>query len=1654
MKKTRKILSFVLSVLVALGSLPVTYVATAAEDEVLYAATQTGTAVNPTEPIGATGKFSSDDFDGLNTNYKMNINIENTSYTFYQTKDDEYFTFSQFIGLQKKHESDSSDKTLTFEGVSHYEGESSATTVDEKGIGTGTDLMEVPAITTNNTAEFLNKYCATDNVWTAVNSNATELGSEPSNVVLQGSTLDLSGCKVYIWEDTFLIKGLSDSETGEINTSFYDSYKWNWKMNDDSDSASFELRLETEIHILDAREFARELAKAQAVLANPENYTPAYVSSVESTLNSIPDGLKDLSEIYSQSEIDSNTELIKTISLNAADYREYNETYASLKEVTNENGIYNAESFAQFQAKIEEINTNLPKNLDKTQQTTVDAATNALIEAYNGLVINGSAGEDSGNTINVNKTNFTVQNDFKFIQIKDDQKLSFVQKWVIERTGGDTARKFYSDLVTTDADGNAVPFITKLDSSSILTNQTISTKAVKNGLSGVTIFKCWQETDSNGVVNSTSSAIKAEDGVINPDYDGFKDGNKYYLQTTPVFTGLTKDETGEKTYTFDQNVYASYSNWIGIYTYESGSFTTTVTITDARGLVAAVEQAKATLTNPGTHSEEYLVALQAAVDSVPEDLLNGTKYYTQETVDKFISDLTTIPEEVADYSEFVEVFEKMTSLDESNYTEESYNTFIDEIYEINKNLPKNLTADQQATVNAAVDALYTAQDKLVSVHLNEDNVFTQDDIGEDLGNSPIEFSLATTQYNFMQIADGQKFILGTDITVRNTKSNYNLKLRNLGFSVSTPSNPSSVCSTDTHCHGLENITLNQTELVASSVSGVEALTYTDDVVNVDQEGNITHHNTWVNTEGPALATDGLINLVQVSKTKSSAHSEIYYVGASGENSATVDVTYAFWLGWLYAETFIGIEGSTTYRHVHIPVNVKITDARALNALYGEVEDIVNGRLETNYTLASLVNLYNAFKEVPADMAKGETYYSQDSVDAQYAALKAAYDSLAEGADYNEYFEAYIEAQEIINSGNDDGYGNKLYDDATFNSFVAEINGIHNGLDKELTATEENQQTIASATAQIKEAIADIEATKHADYTDFEKALDEAEKILTAPEGTYTDKTIEEIQAIYDNAITLDKNLPASSQDTVDAITSQLESAVADAEFKADYSDYEDALNKVQEIVNNPDKYTSETVKAAEEVMNSAGAIDKDLADTAENRETIGNATDALNNVLSDAREKADYSELEEAKKELDNILNAPEGTYTDETIKNAQDAKDAYDTLDKDLAKSEQATVDAVKDTINSAVSGAQEKANYSDLEEAKKELDNILNAPEGTYTDETIEKAQDAKDAYDALDKDLAKSEQATVDAVKDTISNALSGAQEKADYTDYNNAKATADSLVNEDENGDPIYDEDAFNAYKDAVNSIDSGLSKDLTKDDQSTVDAATGNLESLKNELESKKYYTVTFKDADGNVLTSERYVSGSVFNTISAPAIPENTEDTAYFGWYYENGTVIDVNSAVSGDFNAVIFAEAKKLIPAEDSSITIDGEKDLITGVDAGMSVSEILEKFENDETVVEIKSYTGAILADADLVGSGSTITLKSKFTGEVYESNTFIIMGDVDGDGDIDNDDYQKSVNVGLDLETYTEEHNYFFIANDIDGDGFIDVIDTALIRRMMKK
>ena len=124
-----------------------------------------------------------------------------------------------------------------------------------------------------------------------------------------------------------------------------------------------------------------------------------------------------------------------------------------------------------------------------------------------------------------------------------------------------------------------------------------------------------------------------------------------------------------------------------------------------------------------------------------------------------------------------------------------------------------------------------------------------------------------------------------------------------------------------------------------------------------------------------------------------------------------------------------------------------------------------------------------------------------------------------------------------------------------------------------------------------------------------------------------------------------------------------------------------------------------------------------------------------------------------------------------------------------------------------------------------------------------------------------------------------------------------------------------------------------------------------------------------------------------------------------------------------------------------------------LTGVDKNTAVKKLISHLQNDETVVEVRHYEGTELGGVELVGTGSTITHKSKYTGIIYETKTIIIYGDVDGDGDVDDADFAKLEEVGVGNASYEEEHSYFFVANDVCNDGYIDALDCWMIGLIAK-
>ena len=571
MKKTRKVLSIALAILVAFGSMPMLYTSTVAA----------GTPDNPTTALEESNPYEYDDL------FKLNLKHSNNDFFFYQTIDDEYFVVNQSLFLQQYKVALGSNRTLSFHGINFYEGGSNvADSVDNAGV------VEQPTITTNETTDFLtNYYAAGYETWTSTHENSAGLDCTGAggSFDLHASGYDLNGRhKQYTWDHRVVFKGNSADVKGQIDTSYYERLTWDW-VSDDS-AASMDFRIKTTITVVDAREFVKAIAKANDALANPDQHGVGYVSAIEAVMTSIPEDAKNLTARYDQATLYKYAEDINAIKEDAADYTEYNYLYNQYSSMTNDSEIYSGQSFTAFKEAIKSIDKGLSKELSGADQQIVNNAVVALRNAYETILVNNATlTPDVNHTATIQEMTVTVGTEFNLIQVKDNQAFSLAQPWTIGHDKSQ-ARKFAVTLDTSDTDTNT--FISHLDSTSYGT-QDFDNKALSQ--TGATVFTCWDELDADGSFKDSSDFINEDTRTINADYDGFKKGNTYYLQSTPVFYGKTATQTDTDTaiqYFYTQNFYVGWLNVLG-FGGGSGSsaFKTTINITDARGLVKAYEQA-------------------------------------------------------------------------------------------------------------------------------------------------------------------------------------------------------------------------------------------------------------------------------------------------------------------------------------------------------------------------------------------------------------------------------------------------------------------------------------------------------------------------------------------------------------------------------------------------------------------------------------------------------------------------------------------------------------------------------------------------------------------------------------------------------------------------------------------------------------------------------------------------------------------------------------------------------------------------------------------------------------------------------------------------------------------------------------------------------
>jgi hypothetical protein len=79
-------------------------------------------------------------------------------------------------------------------------------------------------------------------------------------------------------------------------------------------------------------------------------------------------------------------------------------------------------------------------------------------------------------------------------------------------------------------------------------------------------------------------------------------------------------------------------------------------------------------------------------------------------------------------------------------------------------------------------------------------------------------------------------------------------------------------------------------------------------------------------------------------------------------------------------------------------------------------------------------------------------------------------------------------------------------------------------------------------------------------------------------------------------------------------------------------------------------------------------------------------------------------------------------------------------------------------------------------------------------------------------------------------------------------------------------------------------------------------------------------------------------------------------------------------------------------------------------------------------------------------------TLELISKRDASIKKDTvTVVVKGDVNGDGLVNDDDFNKSIDMCLKNTSYSETEKAYFDANDVDGDGVLDGLDLFYISNM---
>lgn len=494
---------------------------------------------------------------------------------------------------------------------------------------------------------------------------------------------------------------------------------------------------------------------------------------------------------------------------------------------------------------------------------------------------------------------------------------------------------------------------------------------------------------------------------------------------------------------------------------------------------------------------------------------------------------------------------------------------------------------------------------------------------------------------------------------------------------------------------------------------------------------------------------------------------------------------------------------------------------AIEARKAELEDAKSATVNDGdklYTDASITRLSIAIENAESVVALNLPITAQTQVDDAVATLNSV--QLEKNpADYSALNALIEEKQTELNNAGDE------YTDESKSALQQAINTARTVVAQNYKI--DQQELVDNAVA----ALEAVElALKGADYTALDNAIKAAEEFLADPE-TETLYDADAIQAVKDaleTAQDVDRELPITAQDTVDALETALNNAVENA--KTDYNPavltgLNDAIAAAQAKLAAEDiaDYTDESIQALEAAIAEANALIAENPDITRQGEVDAMA-EKLNGMELTLK-PADKSGVQDAIDKGEEILDNRE-QYTDEYIDAVEEALDnLYEILDEDLTIKEQDKVDGAIDAIDEiAENPSYVGANLDSLNAAISAAEAKKAAPDYMNYTEASRQALEAKlqEAIALRDSNPDITRQAEVDEMAAEL-NAIELKLEGANYDELDAAIAAANELLADLDALEDKYTLTSIQALQNAVAEA-ALVERDQDVTYQSVIDAA--------------------------------------------------------------------------------------------------------------------------------------------------------------------------------------------------------------------------------------